>query len=108
MTDRTILVDTFHDFEAAVKAARTLYPGAPDDVVRLAASDFLVHVRELRRNGISTGPAPNADPMAVPSACPACGARVIDQRTTKRNPRAPDVKCSRRECPWAIWGIAKP
>ena len=49
--DRELLARAFHDMEAGVKAARKLWPGAPDPVLREAVADFLIHVRELRRAG---------------------------------------------------------
>jgi hypothetical protein len=36
-------------------------------------------------------------------SCPKCGGRVWDNRATKRNPKAPDYKCRRRECDGVIW-----
>jgi hypothetical protein len=39
--------------------------------------------------------------------CPKCGGRMWDNRTTKRNPRAPDYKCRDRNCDGVIWP-AKP
>lgn len=36
--------------------------------------------------------------------CPACGGEMWDNRTDKKNPRAPDLKCKDREgCDHAIW-----
>jgi hypothetical protein len=43
-------------------------------------------------------------------ACPVCGGRMWDDRTSKRNPRAPDFKCRNKPkfqggegCPGVIW-----
>lgn len=56
--------------------------------------------------------------MALPNGwnpgdeCPECGSRVWDNRGNKRNPKAPDFKCSNAECqggngrPWAAWADA--
>ena len=35
--------------------------------------------------------------------CPKCGGPVWDNRTTKRNPKAPDFRCRDRSCGGAIW-----
>lgn len=35
--------------------------------------------------------------------CPTCGAQVYDNTENKRNPRAPDFKCSDRNCDWVQW-----
>ena len=35
--------------------------------------------------------------------CPKCGGRMWDNRSTKRNPRAPDYKCRDRDCEGVIW-----
>lgn len=40
----------------------------------------------------------------VPATCPDCGSRVYDNSQTKRNPKAPDAKCSNGEtCGWVGW-----
>ena len=36
-------------------------------------------------------------------SCPKCGGAVIDNRLTKRNPKAPDFKCKDRSCDGVIW-----
>jgi hypothetical protein len=35
--------------------------------------------------------------------CPKCGGPMWDNRSTKRNPRAPDYKCRDRSCEGVIW-----
>ncbi|GAC1655635.1 MAG: hypothetical protein NVS4B3_20520 [Gemmatimonadaceae bacterium] len=35
--------------------------------------------------------------------CPKCGGRMWDNRSTKRNPKAPDYKCRDRSCDGVIW-----
>lgn len=35
--------------------------------------------------------------------CPKCGGRMWDNRTTKRNPKAPDYKCRSRSCDGVVW-----
>jgi hypothetical protein len=35
--------------------------------------------------------------------CPKCGGEMWDNRSTKRNPRAPDYKCRDRACDGVIW-----
>ena len=50
-SDRDLLAHAYRDYEAAVKAARAVWPGAGEATVREAAADFLIHVRELRRSG---------------------------------------------------------
>ncbi len=37
-------------------------------------------------------------------ACPKCSGPLWDNRTTKRNPKAPDWKCKDRACDGVIWG----
>jgi hypothetical protein len=57
-----------------------------------------------------------ATPVAVPAgtpddpACPVCGGKMWDDRSSKRNPRAPDFKCRNKPkaqgapgCPGVIW-----
>lgn len=47
--------------------------------------------------------------VAAPAAegddvmCPKCGGRTWDNRTTKKNPRAPDYKCRDRNCDGCVW-----
>src|SRR6476660_7311399 len=38
-----------------------------------------------------------------PNACPKCASRVYDNRGNKRNPKAPNGKCSNRACDYVIW-----
>jgi hypothetical protein len=59
--------------------------------------------------------APAPEPRAAAGteddpACPVCGGRMWDDRTSKRNPRAPDFKCRNKPkvqggpgCPGVIW-----
>lgn len=35
--------------------------------------------------------------------CPKCGGLMWDNRTTKRNPKAPDFKCKNKDCGGVIW-----
>jgi hypothetical protein len=42
-------------------------------------------------------------PTALMPSCPDCGQRMWDNRTTKKNPRAPDFKCCSKDCEGAIW-----
>ncbi len=35
--------------------------------------------------------------------CPQCGGAMYDNRTNKRNPKGPDLKCKSKECGHAIW-----
>jgi hypothetical protein len=97
--DRELLARAFHDVEAAVKAARKLWPDAHETTVREAAADFLVHVRELRRNGNGSPPATPAEP-APP--CPVCQGAMRDQRASKRG-NQPDYKCLNHACDGAVW-----
>ena len=85
--------------EAGVKAARNLWPGAPDPVLREAVADFLVHVRELRRAGQALPAVPPAEP---PPACSVCQGPMRDHRATKRG-NQPDYKCVNRDCDGAVW-----
>ena len=36
-------------------------------------------------------------------SCPKCGGRMWDNRSTKRNPKAPDYKCRDRGCDGVVW-----
>jgi hypothetical protein len=99
-TDRDLLARAFHDYEAAVKAARKLWPNGQEATIREAAADFLVHVRELRRNGNSSTP-PTA-PVEPSPPCPVCQGPMKDQRAGKRG-NQPDFKCHNRDCDGAVW-----
>src|SRR5262245_22700435 len=35
--------------------------------------------------------------------CPECDSDVYDNTENKRNPKAPDYKCSNRDCDWVQW-----
>jgi hypothetical protein len=35
--------------------------------------------------------------------CPKCGGEMWDNRTSKRNPKAPDFRCRDRSCDGALW-----
>ena len=57
-------------------------------------------------------PAAPKPPAGTPDdpACPVCGGKMWDDRTSKRNPRAPDFKCRNKPkyqgapgCPGVIW-----
>lgn len=39
--------------------------------------------------------------------CPECGGAMWDNRESKRNPRAPDYKCKKRDCDGAVWEDSK-
>src|SRR6476659_880677 len=62
-----------------------------------------------RSNGRSTKTEKDAPPPKRPAlaleeeTCPKCGGRMWDNRSTKRNPRAPDYKCRDRNCDGVIW-----
>lgn len=66
-----------------------------------------------RKYGVSAGRSPSltispASEQNVVSdesapACPKCGGRMWDNRSTKRNPKAPDFKCRDRSCDGVIW-----
>jgi hypothetical protein len=47
---------------------------------------------------------PASGPLALDEpSCPKCGARMWDNRLSKRNPKAPDYKCRNRSCDGVIW-----
>ena len=59
------------------------------------------------RTGAAAGPRVDADGMPL---CPVCGGAMWDDRTSKRNPRAPDFKCRNKPrerggpgCEGVIW-----
>lgn len=107
--DRELLARAYHDYEAAVKAARALWSGAPENILREAAADFLIHVRELRRTGnAATGAVPQSPTGEAPPACPICRDAMKDKRGSKTNPRQPDYKCTNRACDGAVWLDRKP
>lgn len=62
-----------------------------------------------RSNGRSAKTESDAAPEKRPvlaldeETCPKCGGRMWDNRSTKRNPRAPDYKCRDRSCDGVIW-----
>lgn len=45
----------------------------------------------------------NGAPLTEAPACPKCEGRMWDNRTSKRNPKAPDFKCRDRSCDGALW-----
>jgi hypothetical protein len=62
--------------------------------------------------GAAAADAPRAVPAGTPDdpACPVCGGKMWDDRTSKRNPRAPDFKCRNKPkvmggpgCAGVIW-----
>lgn len=103
VNDRELLGRAYHDYEAAVKAARKLWPAAGEATLREAAADFLVHVRKLRRAELTPRPTVNGD---LPP-CPVCQGPMKDQRATKRG-NQPDYKCTRPGCNGAAWLDRKP
>jgi len=62
-----------------------------------------------RTNGKSAKTESDGAPTKRPAlaleeeTCPKCGGRMWDNRSTKRNPRAPDYKCRDRNCDGVIW-----
>lgn len=49
-----------------------------------------------------------APAMQAGRSCPKCGGMMFDNRTTKRNPKAPDFKCKNRACDGVIWPARGP
>jgi hypothetical protein len=70
------------------RTGRTEAPRVETEVPRTVVTDSVA----------ATGPRASDEP-----SCPKCGGRVWDNRTTKRNPRAPDYKCRDRSCDGVIW-----
>ena len=67
----------------------------------LAVGMELHHVRyEHQAPALSLDRGPDA--ADVPP-CPVCGGRMWDNRSNKRNPRAPDFKCRDRGCDGVVW-----
>ena len=66
-------------------------------------------VAYARGNGQSAKTVSDAAPAKRPvlaldeETCPKCGGRMWDNRSTKRNPRAPDYKCRDRASDGVIW-----
>ncbi len=49
-------------------------------------------------------PAPIAEPeVGEEPSCPKCGGNMWDNRTSKKNPKAPDYKCRTTSCDGVIW-----
>src|SRR5438105_3165767 len=44
-----------------------------------------------------------AIPITGAPSCPKCGGRMWDNRSSKRNRRAPDFKCRNRSCDGVLW-----
>ena len=51
----------------------------------------------------ASGSAANGTAAADAPACPKCGGPMWDNRTSKKNPRAPDFKCKKSDCDGVIW-----
>jgi hypothetical protein len=108
-TDRDLLAHAYRDYEAAVKAARSLWVGAGEATLREAAADFLVHVRELRRSGgalpqlVTEGQTPKAvEPVGTSfPECPKCHGPTV--AASRKSPRSPHFRCASRECDTPIW-----
>lgn len=112
---RDLLARAYRDLEAALAAARRLWgEDAGEETLIRAAEMFLIHLRELRRNGGTPvpphGERVTAEPLAhppgtegaAPRACPVCSGPMRDQRATKRG-NQPDFKRQNRQCDGAIW-----
>lgn len=64
-----------------------------------------------RTGEVSDEPAPAPAKPAAPAPaptdemipCPKCGSEMFDNRTNKKNPKAPDLKCKSKECAYPIW-----
>ena len=76
---------------------------APRSAMPRAAADDAAEAPPAPR-----GPAPAG--TADDPACPVCGGKMWDDRSSKRNPRAPDFKCRNKPktiggpgCPGVIW-----
>ncbi len=67
---------------------------------------------QRRIRGAPLTPVPDRAAAAAPDAnppCPKCGGSdMYDNRTSKRNPKAPDYKCSKSGCSGAIWPAKEP
>jgi hypothetical protein len=103
--DRELLVQVHRDVEAALASAKKLWAAdAGDETLMRTAEMFMVHLRELRRNGRLPASTDEAPPAAaeVPRSCPVCQGLLRDQRATKRG-NQPDFKCRDRNCDGAIW-----
>lgn len=70
----------------------------------------LAYARRHGEAATPTGANGGTRPMSAPSrtesdasSCPKCGGPMWDNRSTKRNPRAPDYKCQNRSCDGVVW-----
>jgi hypothetical protein len=99
---RDLLVQAHRDVEAALASARKLWGrDAGEETLLHTAEAFLVHLREIRRNG-RPAPAEGAAGAERPRSCPDCQGPMKDQRATKRG-NQPDFKCQDRNCDGAMW-----
>lgn len=57
--------------------------------------------REERKADAPKGAKAESDGDMI--ACPECGGAMWDNRTSKRNPKQPDLKCKDKDCDGAIW-----
>ncbi len=83
-------------------------PRAPDFKCKADGCDGVIW--PPREAGAVAGPVAKAAGTPEDPACPVCGGRMWDDRSSKRNPRAPDFKCRNRPkvrggpgCEGVIW-----
>jgi hypothetical protein len=67
------------------------------------SDQFTQDVEDNANGAGDADPGAAAAPAANLPACPKCGGLVWDNRTTKRNPKAPDYKCRSRSCDGVIF-----
>jgi hypothetical protein len=84
----------------------TLYfkdPGAP---AANGQNGSAAHAPGPNGNGAAHAPSAtngNGTDSSVVPACPKCGGPMWDNRSSKRNPKAPDYKCKDKNCEGALW-----
>lgn len=88
------------DDPAAVYARRQARSEARERERAERSDDFSSDAVQVETTfaGPATGPLALDEP-----SCPKCGARMWDNRLSKRNPKAPDYKCRNRSCDGVIW-----
>lgn len=97
-------VRTLHEEAVAAGAARgPVGVPAERNPGEEPAEEAQAQVYRTGGEGTSAGDTAPAAPITEGPACPKCDGRMWDNRTTKRNPKAPDYKCRDRSCDGVIW-----
>jgi hypothetical protein len=113
--DRALWQAAQEDYDHALKIARKAWaagnPVPTPEAIQAAAATVLIHITKLRQEerfhvkmppvaatSSTTAAQSSVAVPPIPSACPACGGKVWDNRENKKNPKAPDWKCRDKTC----------